>query len=256
MIELEGLGRTFGSVVALQPLTLALPAGAVVGLLGANGAGKTTCLNMLATLLPPTQGTARVDGCDVREQPLEVRRRIGYVPEHAAVYEGLTCDEYLELAGRIRGLSEDVLRGRADRFLKHLGLTDARQRRLGTFSKGMRGKTLLAAALLHDPKVLILDEPLSGLDPASQRLVSDLLREMAGAGRTVLYSSHVLEQVEQVCDVLVLLHQGRLLWHGAIAELRERHAGARLSDVFLKMTASPGGGRPSTWAELLGARGD
>jgi ABC-2 type transport system ATP-binding protein len=152
-------------------------------------------------------------------------------------------------------LPDDVVRGRAHRFLAHLGLSEARQRRLGTYSKGMRGKVVLAAALLHDPQVLLLDEPLSGLDVASQALVASLLRQMAGAGRDILYSSHVLEQVEDLCDVLVLLHEGRVLWHGRVADLRQQHAGGRLSAIFLRMTASPGGGRSFTWAQLLGSGG-
>ena len=252
MISITGLGRSYGSIAALRPLTLDLPSGRTIGLLGANGAGKTTTLNLLTTLLEPSEGTAVVAGCDIRQDPLGVRRAIGYVPEHASAYDGLTADEYLELAGRVRDLPEDTWRPRADRFLTHLGLQDARQRRLGTYSKGMRAKVLLAAALLHDPQVLILDEPMSGLDVESQRVVSVLLREMTAAGRTVLYSSHVLEQVEQLCDVLVLLHRGSLLWHGSIEELRTKHGDASLSEIFLRMTHS-GDGRALSWAELLGA---
>lgn len=255
MIELQGLGRRFGSLVAVHPLTLTLPPGVIVGLLGANGAGKTTTLNMLATLLPPSEGTALVDGHDIRTEPLEVRRRLGYVPEHASVYEGLTAEEYLDLAGRVRGMDADVLQGRADRFFSHLGLTEARRRRLGTYSKGMRAKVLLAAALLHEPAVLVLDEPLSGLDVASQRLVADLLREFATAGGTVIYSSHVLEQVERLCDVLVLLHEGRLLWEGHVEALTSSRGGAPLAEVFLRMTSSADG-RKVSWAELLAGPGD
>jgi len=250
MIETEGLARRFGRVFALHPLTLTLPAGRVVGLLGSNGAGKTTTLNILATLLPPSDGTARVAGFDVRKQPLDVRRVIGLVPEHAAVYEGLTADEYLELAARVRGLPDATWRGRAERFLAHLELQDARTRRLGTFSKGMRAKVLLAAALLHDPQVLILDEPMSGLDVPSQQRLVRLLAEFAASGRTVLYSSHVLEQVERACDVLVLLHQGNLLWCGDVADLRARHEGASLPEIFLRMTHAEAGAS-LTWAQLL-----
>ena len=256
MIVTTGLCRRFGSVVALEPLTLTLEGGAVIGVLGGNGAGKTTLLSMLATLLLPTEGTAEVRGHDVVREPLEVRRLVGYVPEHASVYEGLTADEYLELCGRIRGMQAATLQGRADRLLAHLGLAEARKRRLGTFSKGMRGKVLLAAALLHDPAVLILDEPLSGLDVASQALVGELLREMARNGRTILYSSHVLEQVESHCDVLLLLHAGKLLWHGSLDDLRAGHDGAALAAIFLAMTAGPDGGKATTWSELLGPASD
>lgn len=251
MIELDGLCRRYGALTALHPLTLSLHEGVVVGLLGANGAGKTTLLNLLVTLIPPTEGGIRVNGIDARRDPLGVRRLIGYVPEHASVYEGLTADEYLRLAAEVRGLEEATWRPRADRFLSHLGLDDARDRRLGTFSKGMRSKTLLAAALLHDPQVLVLDEPLNGLDVAGQRLLTSLMAELAAAGRTVIYSSHVLEQVERACGTLVLIHEGRLLWHGRVDELRAAHDDAPLADVFLRMTAPRDGGRPARWADLL-----
>ena len=253
VIELQSASRSYGSRVALLPCDLVVPGGAVVGLLGANGAGKTTLLSLVTTLLPPTSGQVIVAGHDVTADPLAVRRSLGYVPEHAACYEGLTADETLELAAAVRGLPEATWRPRADRLLRHLGLHDDRTRRLGTYSKGMRSKALLAVALLHDPQVLVLDEPLNGLDVAGQRLLTSLLREVADAGRTVLYSSHVLEQVERACDILVLLHQGRLLWTGRVHELRAAHGGAPLADVFVAMTEPRAQGRPVSWAELLGA---
>jgi ABC-2 type transport system ATP-binding protein len=250
MIRIEGLTRRFGSTLAVDQLTVDLSPGRVVGLLGANGAGKTTTLNMLTTLLEPTSGTARVAGYDILEEALEVRRVMGYVPEHGAVYEGLTASEYLEMVGRVRGLDKRTLRGRADRILSHFDVTDDRKRRLGTLSKGMRRKVLVTAALLHDPRVLFLDEPMDGLDVVSQRKFADLLRDLGSEGRIVVYSSHILEQVERVCDTLVFLHRGSLLWSGDIEILSDAHAGAALGEIFVAMTA-PELETTSTWAELL-----
>lgn len=251
MIELQGLRRTFGSVVALDDLDLVVPAGRIVGLLGPNGAGKTTLLNILTTLLPPTSGRAVVDGLDVSAQGLELRRRLGYVPEHGAVYEGLSAQEFLELAGAVHDLDRATMHGRIDRFLDHFGLVEERGRRLGTFSKGMRRKVLVSAALLHDPSVILLDEPLDGLDTASQRKVVDLLAELAVDGRTVLYSSHVLQQVEDICATLVVIDRGRVRFQGDVDELRAEHGQAPLSEIFLRMTVESGS-EHRTLADLLG----
>jgi ABC-2 type transport system ATP-binding protein len=251
MLELEGLGRRFDDLVAVDHLDLAVPAGRLVGLLGANGAGKTTTLNMLTTLLEPSEGTARVAGLDIRTEIMAVRRRIGYVPEHGAVYEGLSARDYLELAALLHDLEPDVGLRRAERLLANFDLTEALDDRLASFSKGMRRKVLVAAALLHDPPVLFLDEPMDGLDVASQRRLADLLLQLAREGKTVLYSSHVLQQVEEICEDLVLIHEGRLLWQGAVADLRREHGGAALTDIFLEMTHQEGD-EPASWADLLG----
>ncbi len=251
MLELAGLRRCFDDVVAVDRLDLALPAGCLVGLLGANGAGKTTTLDLLATLLAPTAGTARVAGHDIRTEVMAVRRKLGYVPEHGAVYEGLTAREYLELAALLHDLDPQVGLGRAERILAHFALTGVLDDRLASFSKGMRRKVLVTAALLHDPPVLLLDEPMDGLDVASQRRLADLLVQLAAGGKTVVYSSHVLQQVEEICQRLVLIHEGRLLWHGEVADLRREHGGAPLTDIFLRMTHQDSGSTVA-WADLLG----
>jgi ABC-2 type transport system ATP-binding protein len=251
MLELDGLGRRFDDLVAVDRLDLAVPAGRLVGLLGANGAGKTTTLNMLTTLLEPSEGTARVAGHDIREEVMAVRRCIGYVPEHGAVYEGLSARDYLELAALLHDLDPAVGLRRAERLLAHFELTEQLDDRLASFSKGMRRKVLVAAALLHDPPVLFLDEPMDGLDVASQRRLASLLVQLVREGKTVLYSSHVLQQVEEICEHLVLIHEGRLLWQGEVAELRHEHDGAALTDIFLRMTHQDGD-EPASWAELLG----
>ncbi|MBD3222268.1 ATP-binding cassette domain-containing protein [bacterium] len=251
MLELDGLTRRFGDLVAVDRLSWQAAAGRLVALLGANGAGKTTTLNMLTTQLAPSAGTARVAGLDIAADVMAVRRRIGYVPEHGALYEGLTAREYLELAGLLHDLDPAVALGRAERLLAHFELGDVLDDRLASFSKGMRRKVLVTAALLHDPPVLLLDEPMDGLDVASQRRLADLLRQLAAGGKTVVYSSHVLQQVEEICEDLVLIHEGRLLWSGEVAALRDEQDGRSLTDVFLDMTHGAGPAT-TTWADLLG----
>ena len=251
MIETRGLSRVFGAVRALDSVDLDLPAGRVVGLLGPNGAGKTTLLNIVTTLLAPTSGQALVDGVDVTTDPLEIRRRIGYVPEHGAVYEGLTADEFVEMAGVAHGLAPTVVHERMDRLFEHLELQEARHRRLGTFSKGMRRKVLVASAVLHDPRVVLLDEPLDGLDVPSQDKVIGLLRDLAGDGRGVLLSSHVLEQVSEICDHLVVLSQGQVVWQGDLADLCARYEGRTVREIFRSLTVG-GDTRATLLADLLG----
>jgi ABC-2 type transport system ATP-binding protein len=236
MIQLKDLTRNFDSLVAVDHLDLTLPAGRIVALLGANGAGKTTTLNMLTTLLEPSAGTATVAGFDILSQGNDVRRVLGYVPEHGTLYEGLTADEYLELAGRIRGLDSAEITRRATEYLEFFEVADARANRLGTFSKGMRRKVLVTAALLHRPEVLFLDEPMDGLDVKSQKRLGSLLQKEAANGRTVVYSSHILQQVEELCDHVVLIHQGGLRYEGTLDQLRHSHEGAGLRDIFLELT--------------------
>jgi ABC-2 type transport system ATP-binding protein len=236
VIRTRGLTRRFGEKTAVDALDCELGPGRIVALLGANGAGKTTTINMLTTLLAPSAGSAEVGGHDVVAHGDGVRRIIGYVPEHGAVYEGLTADEYLDLAATVREMDPAEARARIDHHLELFELTAERGHRLGTFSKGMRRKVLVTAALLHRPEVLFLDEPMDGLDVRSQKLLGDLLRAEADRGCLVLYSSHILQQVEELCEEVVLIHEGRLKFQGGMADLRAAHAGAGLRDIFLALT--------------------
>ena len=251
MIETRGLSRVYGAVRALDSVDLDLPSGRVVGLLGPNGAGKTTLLNIVTTLLAPSAGRVHVDGIDAIRDPLEVRRRIGYVPEHGAVYEGLTADEFVEMAGVAHGLDPGLIRQRTDRLFDHFELHEARHRRLGTFSKGMRRKVLVSTAVLHDPRVVLLDEPLDGLDVPSQDRVIALLRDLVADGRGVLLSSHVLEQVSEICDHLVVLADGRVVWQGDLVDLRARYEGRSVREIFRELTVG-GETRATRLADLLG----
>ncbi len=236
MISIRHLTRRFEKLTAVDDLTVDIPSGRIVALLGANGAGKTTTLNMLTTLLTPSSGTAEVCGFDICDQGDKVRSILGYVPEHGVLYEGLSADEYLELAGRIRGLSGAEIQERATWLLEFFEVAEMRSRRLVEFSKGMRRKILVSAALLHRPQVLFLDEPMDGLDVRSQKKLGELLQKQAAEGCTVIYSSHILQQVEELCQEVVLIHGGALRWHGQLADLKQDYQGAGLRDIFLQLT--------------------
>jgi ABC-2 type transport system ATP-binding protein len=209
-IDLERLSRSYGDFKAVRGLSLAIHSGEVFGLLGPNGAGKSTTLKMLATLLKPTGGRGRIAGFDLVTEANEVRRNIGYVPEGADLYDVLTGAEFLELVAGLHGLAPDEATRRRDALAERLELTSELDKPAGEYSKGMKQKLLLIAALQHDPSVLLLDEPLDGLDVAAQEELKAMLRERAGAGGAVVYSSHILEVVERVCDRVGILHRGDL----------------------------------------------
>jgi len=251
MIKLDRLTRRFGSTVAVDDISLDIPSGSIYGLLGPNGAGKTTTIKMLTTLLTPTSGTATVAGSDIVAAADEVRRKVGYVPEQIALYQGLTANEYIEFAGHIRALPDHLLATRTERLLAHFGLHDDKDRRLTEFSKGMQRKVLMCAALLHDPEVLILDEPMEGLDVKSQAVLKSALREFVAAGKTVLYSSHVLEVVEVVCTHVAVIDHGHIITSGKITDLLDAHRGQSLSEIFLELTGGDGDDGRSL-RELLG----
>jgi len=241
MVEIQGLVRRYGDVEAVSGLTLTIPDGQVLGLLGPNGAGKSTTLRTLATLIRPTSGTVRIGGFDVAAQPDDVRRIIGYVPEGADLYDALTGMEFLELVADLHRLPRDVADSRRRPLLQSFELLDDATRPIGEFSKGMKQKLLITAALQHDPTTLLLDEPLDGLDVAAQEVLKGIIRRQAAAGHVVVYSSHILEVVERLCDRVAIIHRGRLVADGSPAELLAAHPGRTLSGIFLALTgAEPG----------------
>ena len=236
-IETEALTRRFGDLTAVDHLSLKVPRGVIFGFLGPNGAGKSTTINMLVGLLPPTSGTARVAEFSITDQPLEVKQRIGVVPEGLSLYERLTATEHVELVGRLYGLDRHELGERIPPLLELLELEDSANKMIVDYSAGMRKKTAMAGALVHAPEVLFLDEPFESVDPISTRALKGVLRDMvARRGTTVFFSTHVMELAERFCHQVGIINKGRLVATGSIPELR-RKAGlseqAPLEDIFL-----------------------
>ena len=215
--------------------------GRFFGFLGPNGAGKSTTIKMLTGLLRPTEGEATIEGHPLEKELLAVKRVIGVLPEELPLYERLTGEEYLHFAGRMYGLSREEARRRTDELLAFLSLEEERGKLIVDYSQGMRKKTALAAALIHNPRVLFLDEPLNGIDPISGRVVTDLLRRLVQKGVTMFLTSHVLDVAERLCDEVAIIDRGRLVAQGTLEQIRaQREVGqdATLEDVFLKLVAA------------------
>ncbi len=240
MIRVEHLTRRFGEQDAVKDLSFEIPSGQLVGLLGPNGAGKSTIVRMLSCQLRPTSGRAEVLGLDVAEEPLEVKRRIGVVPESGAVFEALTGWEYLRFVAALHSIPEEESDGRILRFGAFFDLDEAtlRDKPLAAYSKGMRQKVVISAALLHDPQVIFFDEPLNGLDANAALSFKTVITSLAKEGRTIVYCSHILDVVERVCERVLILHEGRLVADGSVAELRERTGEQTLERVFNRLTAT------------------
>jgi ABC-2 type transport system ATP-binding protein len=235
MLELRGVTKRYGAVPAVRGVSLTLERGEVLGYLGPNGSGKSTTVKILAGLLEPTFGSVLWDGRDIRSEILEHRRRVGYVPETPELYSYLTGPEYLTLVGRLRRLRAAVLEEKIAGFFELFEIADARYAALSAYSKGMKQKVLLAAALLHDPQIAILDEPFSGLDVGSTLVLKELVRALAADGKAVLLSSHVLELVEQVSDRVVILRDGEVVASDTVEALRELQNRPSLEAVFTKL---------------------
>ena len=240
VVAVDGLTFSYGMGRVLHGISFTLRRGEVVGLLGPNGAGKSTTIKVLTGVLPPGGGSVRVAGHALPDEAVEAKRRIGYVPEAAALFESLTGQEFLELMGRLQDVPEERLQFRIGRFLEQFGLRDDRLRPLDGYSKGMRQKVLLSAALLHDPDVVLLDEPLSGLDVNAGLMVRDLVAALAAEGKAILYSSHVLDVVERVCDRALIIHEGHLIADGSLDALKASTERGSLEDVFRQLTRTEG----------------
>jgi ABC-2 type transport system ATP-binding protein len=236
VIRTEHLSRAYGDKPAVIDLDLEVHPGEIVGFLGPNGAGKSTTVKILTGLIRPDSGRAIVAGYDVVEQPLEVKRRLGYVPETPAVYDSLSAAEYLELISCLYHLDPKAAAVRRGELLELFGLSAAAGQRLSELSKGMRQKVVIAAALIHRPEVLILDEPLDGLDATTAMVVKELLKKLAGQGRTILFSSHILDVVERMCSRIVIINGGRFVTAGTSAEIRDAAGAATLEEAFSRLT--------------------
>lgn len=232
MLALEHVAVRYSRRPVLRDVSFSIAPGEIVAYLGANGAGKTTTMKVATGLLEPDYGRVLFCGRDVSEDPLGYRRQLGYVPETAEVYPFLSGREYLLLAARLRALPEDGLERRVDDLLELLELGRDRHKALDSYSKGMRQKVLIGSALLHDPQLLVLDEPLSGLDVSSVLVMKALLRELSSRGRAILYSTHHLEVAERLCERVLILHQGRVVADDSVANLRELRRQPSLEEIF------------------------
>jgi len=235
-IRVENLRFGYDGLEVLHGLNFSIRSGEVTGLLGPNGAGKSTTLKILTGILQPGAGRVEVEGCVLPGQAYELKQRIGYVPEAAELYETLSALEFLELCGRLHEIEERSLQMRIGALLEAFGLSGQRRQRLGAYSKGMRQKVLISAALIHDPTLILLDEPLTGLDIDAAVLTKGLLAALAAGGKTVLYSSHVLDVVEKVCSRVLIIDQGSLIADGSPDELKATIHKGSLEDVFREVT--------------------
>ncbi|MFM2139334.1 MAG: gliding motility-associated transporter ATP-binding subunit GldA [Bacteroidota bacterium] len=227
-IEVTNLTKVYGEQKAVNEISFSIGKGEIVGFLGPNGAGKSTTMKILSGYLPATSGTARVCGLDVSEMPLEVKKRIGYLPELNALYYDMYVREYLYFIAEIHQTSS--ARNRVTEVMEQVGLTRESHKRIGQLSKGYKQRTGLAAALLHCPEVLILDEPTSGLDPNQIGEIRDVIRR-EGADKTVLFSSHILQEVEAICDRIIVIHRGRIVADDTLRNLQERDGGGQSVQV-------------------------
>jgi ABC-2 type transport system ATP-binding protein len=241
MISLHALTKHYGSQVAVDRLSLEIPAGQIVGLLGPNGAGKSTTLKMLTGMLAPTSGTATICGLDLLRDGIEVKKRVGFVPDSGAVFESLTGLEYLEMIAALYGIPSEAARDRIRQFLTFfdLGFDVLTDKLLGAYSKGMRRKVVITAALLHNPQVVFFDEPLDGLDANAAVGFKALIQTLAREGKAIVYSSHVLDVVERVCDRVIIIDKGRVLVDGTPDTLVREHGAPSLERLFTDLT---GGG--------------
>ncbi len=234
MIEIRNISKAFGGIEALRNVSFTAHDGEITGLIGPNGAGKTTTLRILYTVLRPDAGAALIDGLDIREDRLRVQRRIGVLPDNRGLYPRLTAREHIRYFGRLHGLSGADLEGRIDALMDKLEMTDIADRRAKGFSKGQTMKVALARCLVHEPHNVMFDEPTNGLDIASSRAVRAIVKDIKAAGRCVLFCSHIMSEVEALCDRIVVIAQGRVIANGSPDELRRSAGRSNLEDVFLK----------------------
>ena len=227
MVTLEGVTKTYAGKPAVEDLSLTVPKGSIFGLIGPNGAGKTTTLKMVATLIKPDRGTLRVNGHDLAKDVKRARSIMGYMPDSFGSFGGLTCEEYLRFFGRIHGWRAPTLEQRIEAVLDLTDLAGMRDQLASALSTGMRQRLSLAKTLLHDPEVLILDEPASGLDPRARIEIRSLLQELGKMGKTVLISSHILADLQEICTAVAIIEVGRVVWSGSLEEGRSALEGRR-----------------------------
>ncbi len=238
MIELKQLTKRYGKFTAVNAISLEIPRGTLYGLLGPNGAGKTTTMRMIAGILRPTSGTATVAGFDVVSHPIEAKRRLGFIPDRPFVYDKLTGSEFLRFVAGLYGQSGPEIEKRADDLLELFELSAWKHELTESYSHGMRQKLIISSALIHRPEVIVVDEPMVGLDPKSARLLKGIFRHFVDGGGTVLMSTHTLEIAEVMCDRIGIVYGGQVVAAGTMAEVRNQTSSgnASLEEVFLKLT--------------------
>jgi ABC-2 type transport system ATP-binding protein len=239
-VKLRGVAKRYVDIVAVDYIDLDVKHGEILGLLGPNGSGKSTTLKIILGLIKPDSGSVNVLGINAEDDSVTVKRQVGYVPETPRLYEFLTGLEYLDFVGDIYGITVSEKKARIEEYLEALELEGREGDMISSYSQGMKQKTALISVFLHKPKLLLLDEPLSGLDPRSARIVKDLLRELKSQGVTTVLSTHILEIAQAMCDRIAIMYEGRLLALGNMKELRQkaRLPGSDLEDIFLKLTGT------------------
>jgi ABC-2 type transport system ATP-binding protein len=235
MLEVQGLSKRYRGIPAIENISFRVRAGEIVGYLGPNGSGKSTTVKIITGLLRPNEGRVLFEGRDIRDDLPAFRAASGYVPEEAHVYTHLSGLEYLQLIGRLRSMPEELIDLKAHRMLELFGLQSWRHSSISSYSKGMKQRVLISAALMHNPKLLIFDEPLSGLDVVTARLFKDLLQELAAEGKAILYISHVLEVVELVCNRVIVIAKGKILADAPPSELKQLMELSSLESVFAQL---------------------
>lgn len=225
MLQVKGLSKKYGSFLALDHIDLELEEGNIFGFVGPNGAGKTTTMRILATLMPATEGDAFIDGKSVKNEPKEVRKRIGYMPDFFGVYDNLKVSEYLDFYGEAAGMSAKQCAKTADELLELVFLSDKKESYVDSLSRGMKQRLCLARALMHSPELLILDEPASGMDPRARIEMKGILKTLKAMKKTVLISSHILPELEELCDIVGIIEQGKFLFVGSMEEIQNKSQG-------------------------------
>ncbi|MBI4468986.1 MAG: ABC transporter ATP-binding protein [Acidobacteria bacterium] len=236
LIEVTSLTKRYGDITAVDDVSFQVDRGEILGYLGPNGAGKSTTVKMLTGIISPTGGRIVIDGVELSPTTLEVKQRIGYVPETGGVYESLTGFEFLQLIGRLYHMPEELIERKIREFFRLFNLEQFAHERLSSYSKGMRQKVLISSALIHNPEIIFFDEPLSGLDANSMLIFKELIRNLAEQGRTIFYSSHVLDVVERVCRRVIILDHGRIIADAPVEQLKEMTSEVSLEGVFRQLT--------------------
>lgn len=237
-IKISNLQKAYGSALVLKDVNLEVDSGEIIGYIGPNGAGKSTTIKILIGMIPDYAGSVEVMGLDVKTNPLEVKRLIGYVPENASLYDTLSPMEYLRFLGSLYQLETNQIEEKATELLRLFALYDQRDDRMTTFSKGMKQKVLLISGILHNPKVIFLDEPLSGLDANAVILVKEILSQLKHAGKTIFYSSHIMDVVEKISDRIVLINNGIIIANGTFDELKSQRETGSLEQIFNQLTGN------------------